>query len=469
MWDELGLEPRGTLGRGGFGIVHLAWDPIFRRQVAVKTIPFVVADDPRRLEREVRALAAMGDHPSVVTAHRVAAMRDGIVVVMEYLPGGTLHDLLTARGPLSPADTADLLEGVAAAVDAAHRRDLLHRDIKTLNILLDANGSARLADFGLAKFADDATFTKGPIGTLPYMAPELLIKWRPTPGTDVYALAATAYTLITGHPPYCHDRPANPILQRRIIDTAATPDFTGIPPRVATVLRAALSRTPADRPGTASGLIDRIADAAEPPSKTIEAVVSNDGPLDLDQILGPDWRKNLGKKPAPADRRPARKTSSAPKWTTELSWYGMIAALPAVFIYFIALEYPPGSAWEWWVTGPLVGILLGLAGGGQWSLALNPDRGNDPSWLHMAGYSLGPFIGMAVHQFLFTTQAPADRFLWTYLVICAIWCICASSGAVELGWKKMRDLDRSWPVWLPFLLIPGGFVVHWLFQWLVAL
>ncbi len=208
-------------GRGGMGTVYEAKDKALGRRVAVKVIrdDFVYsAAAARRFEREARAGAAF-DHPNVVTVYDygVEAGRRAFLV-MELLDGATLRDQLKLHGRLTPARMAEILRPVCGAVDAAHRHQLIHRDLKPENIFLVRNGdieteTVKVLDFGVAKFLDASeavpesqsyavTESGMLVGTLGYMSPEQLLGEKAAISWDLWALAVTAYEILTGALPF---------------------------------------------------------------------------------------------------------------------------------------------------------------------------------------------------------------------------------------------------------------------------
>ncbi|HZD69718.1 MAG TPA: serine/threonine-protein kinase, partial [Actinomycetes bacterium] len=175
-----GLEIESEIGRGGMGIVYRARDPTLERLRALKVLPPEHSADPdfrERFRRESR-LAARVEHPNVATIHRAGEEDGRLYLVMRLIDGESLEQLLARKGCLDPARAADLIAQLAAALDAAHERGLIHRDVKPANVLLEGpEGSERavLCDFGitrLAAAATELTATGEFIGTVDYVAPE---------------------------------------------------------------------------------------------------------------------------------------------------------------------------------------------------------------------------------------------------------------------------------------------------------
>lgn len=198
------------IGAGGMATVYRAHDTRLDRDVAVKLLSTHLAADPvlaERFQREARALAAF-THPAIVAVYDVGEESGDPFFVMELIEGETLADRLSRAGPLPPDDGVAILTSVAQGLGALHARGFIHRDVKPHNILLAAGqvpgAGARLADFGLVRTEAqrDLTAPGTAIGTMAYLAPEILAGEPATPAADVYALAAVAYEALTGRPPF---------------------------------------------------------------------------------------------------------------------------------------------------------------------------------------------------------------------------------------------------------------------------
>jgi hypothetical protein len=204
------LERR--LGAGGFGVVWLAWDEKLEREVAVKTIPRENGGG-ERVEREARAAARL-NHPGIVGIYELASDEHDVYLVSELVRGRTLAELLRA-GAVADRDVARIGIALCDALDHAHARGVIHRDVKPQNVMVVADpaagaGFAKLADFGVAHVAsgDPLTRTGDVVGTLAYMAPEQADGARVTPACDVYALALTLYEAWSGSNPVRAGGPA---------------------------------------------------------------------------------------------------------------------------------------------------------------------------------------------------------------------------------------------------------------------
>lgn len=199
------------IAAGGMGEVFRAHDAVLAREVAVKVLHRSLAADPgfvERFRREARAAAALS-HPNIVAVHDWGAV-DGIYyMVMEYVRGQSLRELLHEHGLLAPAQVADLCLQILSALEHAHRQGIVHRDVKPENIMVTREGLVKVADFGLARAWADARITQdGRVsGTVQYLAPEQLRGEPADPRSDLYALGIVAYELLTGRLPFSGETP----------------------------------------------------------------------------------------------------------------------------------------------------------------------------------------------------------------------------------------------------------------------
>jgi serine/threonine protein kinase len=201
-------EVLGEVGRGGMGVVYKAWHKGLKRPVALKMIrsaELAGAEALDRFRREAEVVAAL-NHPHVVQVYEVGEQDGQPFLALEFLGGGSLDRRLGGR-PQPPRDAAGLVETLARAMQAAHERGIVHRDLKPANVLLTADGTPKIADFGLAKHlgaATGGTRSGAVLGTPSYMAPEQAAgkQTEVGPAADVYALGAVLYELFTGGPPF---------------------------------------------------------------------------------------------------------------------------------------------------------------------------------------------------------------------------------------------------------------------------
>ena len=248
--------------------VDLAEDTLLGRPVALKRMAGPADDQGlSRLRREALAGASLS-HPNLVSIYDVVTSEEGqLVVVMEYVAGGTLRAALNQRRRLPTEDALPVLEGVAAGLDAIHEWGIVHRDVKPSNILLGDDGAVKVADLGIAAIPDRTRITTAGsvLGSLSYMAPEQLDNSPSTPSIDVYALAAVAYEVLSGEKAR---RETNPVTLAHAIATQSPPDLRNAwpdaPPAAADLLVRAMARQPADRPRSAGELVGRLRSALAP-------------------------------------------------------------------------------------------------------------------------------------------------------------------------------------------------------------
>ncbi len=252
------------LGRGGMGIVYEAEDTALNRRVAIKTLLPELIETPfrQRFDGEARAAAALR-HENIVTIHQVGQDGDTPFLVMEFLEGESLDDILARHSWLPPGDSVRIAREVAEGLAAAHAKGLVHRDIKPGNVWLDATTShVKLLDFGLARTAiGTGTLTKpGTVaGTPGYMAPEQIYGGPLDARTDLYALGCLLYRMLWGLLPY--EKPdTNAMLDAVVNQDAPNLDAVAaqFPPPLGELLRSLLARNPDDRPASAKEVAERL-------------------------------------------------------------------------------------------------------------------------------------------------------------------------------------------------------------------
>jgi eukaryotic-like serine/threonine-protein kinase len=285
---SLGPEGRYRLVRriaaGGMGEVWEADDAVLGRRVALKMLVEELAADEqatRRFVREARATARLA-HPNVARVYDFG--RDGGTpfLVMELLEGETLAARL-ARSPLPPDEAARIAAAVADALEAAHQRGIVHRDMKPSNVMLAPDGEVKVMDFGIAAAAGETHSTTGSglYATVAYVSPERVAGEPATPASDVYSLGAVLYELLTGRPPFEATSPA--LVARAHLHQPPRPVrelAPGVPARLAQTCEAALAKDPARRPSSAAALAIRLraARAAARSSGDVEPRSSEDRP-----------------------------------------------------------------------------------------------------------------------------------------------------------------------------------------------
>lgn len=258
------------VGRGGMGVVYRAVDPIIQRPVALKVIRLQDIVDPEerathreRLYREARS-AGMLSHPAIVTVYQVGEENDIAYIAMEFVNGPTLDRLLTIQPRPQQKHIFLVLRPVAAGLDYAHSRGVIHRDIKPTNIMVGEGGAVKITDFGIAKISSTAVTRTGMrVGTPFYMSPEQ-VQGKPVDGrTDQYSLAIVAYQMFVGERPYKAD--TLPTLIYKIL--SAQPEVSATLARnvgaeIGSVLCKALSKAPEARYPTCVEFINALERAA---------------------------------------------------------------------------------------------------------------------------------------------------------------------------------------------------------------
>lgn len=260
-----GFDSLTEIGRGGFGVVYRAPQPGFGRDVAIKVLsaPALQRDERarRRFERETATTGTLSSHPHIVTLHQAGFTDDDRpYLVMALLEGGSLGDRLARSGPMPWQEVLPIGVKVAGALATAHAAGIIHRDVKPDNVLVDDFGAPVLSDFGIASATgiDGAQLTAtGQLTvTVAYSPPEVLDGARPDERTDVFALGATLFALLTGHPPFARpgDETVARIMARMVSEDAPDLAGYGVPRAVADAIAGALTRDPEDRTPTAVAL-----------------------------------------------------------------------------------------------------------------------------------------------------------------------------------------------------------------------
>ncbi|HEY8198103.1 MAG TPA: protein kinase [Gemmatimonadales bacterium] len=212
------------LGRGGMAVVFLAEDLVLERQVAIKVLPPDMTRDAQlvaRFQQEAKTAAKL-DHPNIIPIYRVESEGGLVYIVMKYVSGQSLEELL-AKGPLAMSRVRHVLREAALALGHAHRRRIVHRDVKPANIMLDDDGRVILTDFGISKAVQDTAQLTGTgtiIGTPHYMAPEQARGQEVDGRADQYALAIVGHRVLTGMLPF--DGPAHSILYQQVFEPVPT-------------------------------------------------------------------------------------------------------------------------------------------------------------------------------------------------------------------------------------------------------
>ena len=300
MAELVALGPGGRyrlvrrIATGGMGEVWQADDTVLGRRVALKVLVEELAVDDRatrRFVREARATARL-THTNVARVYDFGRDGGAPFLVMELLEGETLAARL-ASGPLPPAEAARVAAAVADALEAAHERGIVHRDVKPSNVVLTPGGEVKVLDFGIAAAADETHSTTGSglYATVAYVSPERVAGEPATPASDVYSLGAVLYELLCGRPPFPGSSPA--LVARAHLHDQPVPVrqlAPWVPARLAEACEAAMAKDPARRPSSAASLAIRLraASAAAP------GAVPEGGPAATVRVGagGPVWRRH---------------------------------------------------------------------------------------------------------------------------------------------------------------------------------
>ncbi|MBM6399595.1 serine/threonine-protein kinase [Phycicoccus sonneratiae] len=344
------------IGRGGMGEVWRATDTVLGREVAVKTIDLGRVPDEAgaaRFEREAKVTAGIS-HPNVVTVHDTGVEGDTAYLVMELLPGPSLAQQL-ADGPLPVEEVVSVGRQVASALEAAHARGLVHRDIKPGNVVHADDGRVRVVDFGITQLGEATggqalTATNTVMGTAEYLAPEQALGQRVDGRADLYALGCVLYALLAGRPPFSAATPVATVMQHT---SDPAPDVRALRPDtpawLASLVAALLAKDPADRPVGAAAVVESLT------TRTAPAVAGAAAATTVIPASGADPTQRLSRTapvppvpPPPLDAGPTtrserydqepRRGSSAPLWVIAL------VALAAVALLGWYLFLGPGAS-----------------------------------------------------------------------------------------------------------------------------
>jgi eukaryotic-like serine/threonine-protein kinase len=322
-----------TLGSGGMGEVFLARDRVLGRDVALKVLRTQYAHDSEfaeRFKREARSAASLS-HPNIVQVYDRGDTEDGSsYIAMEYVPGGTLKEKIVGDGPLGTREAAALGAQVAEALEAAHERGMVHRDIKPQNVLLTDRGDAKVADFGIARAGSSVTISRtgSVMGTAGYMSPEQALGESATPKSDLYSLGVVLFEALTGELPYTADNPIavsmkhvnEPVRPPREIDPT-------IPEGMDALVTKLMAKDPEDRYASADELADdfwKISRGREPTAAPVAAAATR--PQHAPVAASSPTRRVPASRPSPVRRRRRR-----------IPWFLILVAALLFFLGTLAL------------------------------------------------------------------------------------------------------------------------------------
>jgi eukaryotic-like serine/threonine-protein kinase len=304
------------IAAGGMGEVYRGYDAVLAREVAIKVLHRSLAGDigfVERFRREARA-AALLNHPNIAGVYDWGAV-DGIYyMVMEYVRGRSLRGLLNEHGRLAPAQAADALAQILAALEHAHRKGIVHRDVKPENVIVTPEGVAKVADFGLARAYADGTVTRaGSVtGTVQYLAPEQIRGEPADPRTDLYSVGIVAFELLTGELPFTGETSmaiAYQHVSRRV--PAPSTIVPELPPGIDGFVRSAAERDRELRPESATEMRrDLLEESARLPiAKPLANLVGEDPVLPFEDLAEGADTVTVPRAEPPAARRKRRRRS----------------------------------------------------------------------------------------------------------------------------------------------------------------
>src|SRR3954470_7898312 len=240
------------IARGGMAEVYLARDQLLNRPVALKCLFPEYAREPsfvERFRREAQAAANL-NHPNIVAIYDWGQESGTYFIVMEYVEGRSLRDLIRSEAPVDPNDAAEITAEIAAALGFAHTSGVVHRDVKPGNVLLTRSGSVKVTDFGIARAgaSDGLTQTGSVMGTATYFSPEQAQGLAVDGRSDVYSLGVVLYEMVTGQPPFVGDSPVS-TAYKHVREAAVAPSkiVPSVPPELERVILTCLAKDPKDR------------------------------------------------------------------------------------------------------------------------------------------------------------------------------------------------------------------------------
>ena len=263
------------IGAGGMGAVYLCEHTLMKRLVALKVLPVEKLEDPSNLERfhrEARAVAAL-DHPNIVRAYDIDVHDKLHFLVMEYVDGCSLQDVIARHGPMDPVRAAHYVAQSAVGIQHAHELGMVHRDIKPGNLLLERTGVVKILDMGLARFFNKPTDSvtekyddKCVLGTADYLAPEQAVSNTVDVRADIYSLGGTLYFLLTGQTPFPDGTIAAKLVAHQTRDPKGVEAYRAdVPPGILDVLRVMMAKDPADRYQSPIEVAEALAEWADLP------------------------------------------------------------------------------------------------------------------------------------------------------------------------------------------------------------
>ena len=255
---------RKSIGEGGMADVYLAYDAILKREVAIKVLRGELNEDPINLQRFQREASAITNlsHPNIVEVYDVGETNKKNYIVMEYVPGKTLKQLIKQRGAINTTEAINIMKQLVSATAHAHHNDIIHRDIKSQNVLIKDDGTVKLSDFGIASTGDSnqqLTQTDTVMGSVHYLAPELARGKPATVQSDIYSLGIVFFEMLTGDVPFHADTAVQIALKHMHDDIPSVRAFNpNIPQSVENIILRATAKEPEQRYGSADSMYDDL-------------------------------------------------------------------------------------------------------------------------------------------------------------------------------------------------------------------
>ena len=267
------------IGVGGMAVVFEAVDTVMKRTVAVKMLKEEIAGDAQAVKRfinESRAVSMLS-HPNIVSIYDVSVRDDLKYIVMERVDGITLKNYMNSRGPLPPKEIMNYTAQILRALDHAHSKGIIHRDIKPQNIMLLKNGKIKVTDFGIAKLpnAETVTMTDKAIGTVYYISPEQASGKKIDPRSDIYSLGVVMYEMATGKLPFVADSPVSVALMQ--VNNQPRPPreiLPSVPPGVEAMILTAMEKDPDKRFQSASVMLHYVLRLREDPGYNLRRITA---------------------------------------------------------------------------------------------------------------------------------------------------------------------------------------------------
>jgi class 3 adenylate cyclase len=284
------------LGEGARKRVYLAHDMRLDRDVALAVIKTDGLDDAGRLRvhREAQAMADLGDHPHIVTVHDSGEENGTLYIVSQFMAGGSVEDLQRVAAEqqtrhLPIAEALRIADQICQALEHAHRRGVVHRDVKSANVWLTADGTAKLGDFGLALSLAESRLTQPGmmVGTVTYMAPEQALGGAVTAQADLYALGVVLYEMVAGRPPFLGDDPVA-VIGQHLQAAAVAPSHhnSAVPAELDELILRLLAKAPEERPASAGAVRSALAACVRVAAAPADAAAPGTSPTALDALAG---------------------------------------------------------------------------------------------------------------------------------------------------------------------------------------